>query len=251
MRRQNIILGYIVVIALAVSCPSFAQTAGVPAAATQRVLITPFSPMDLLESQRWMPKSIQENMIANFSRAPGYAAVAYKGTAPVDDNAAAARLARGVSATQAIRGTVQVIDTQLKLRAFLIDAKSGNTLTTATAAGPSSDLLKLEDKLAEQLRAKPVGVAAVPASVFAPPTDPANQSGEYVPPEMPYVYQPPQVNRPTLGISPAVQVVLPPNYYYGPPAPVQMRPPALPGMVPTGGAPITTSPPPSPVKVHQ
>jgi TolB-like protein len=153
-------------------------------AGTAKVLVIPFAALNVPESQQWIPKGVQENLVADLGRTNVYAPVAFRGEVVVEDNATAARLAKQASAALAVRGAAQVVGEQVRLTAQLIDAKTGETVSTASVTGVPGELLKLEDELSAQLRgvsnrqgpavaagvegATPAGGAAVPAAAQPP-----------------------------------------------------------------------------------
>ncbi len=191
MRRQHILLAFILTGALALASSIFGQAAGAPAAA-KRVLIAPFSMADLPESQRWMPKSIQDNLVSSFSRTLGYAAVPYKGAALVDDNATAQRLAKSASANFAVRGSAVLENDSIHLTAQLVDAKTGEALSSADVSGPAVNLLKLEDQLSAQLRSMRAAAdhPAVPAPEASVASAETNFPSGYAPIPEPPAYIP-------------------------------------------------------------
>jgi TolB-like protein len=129
-----------------------AQAAAVPQQRpAQRVLVFPFTAIHLAEDDAWMGKSVTENLLTSLSQSNAYNPSTYAGKLVVEDNQAAARNARQTNYPLAIRGTIQVVESQVRLSAQLIDSRNGNSVRTAIATGPVSDLLKVEDDLSAQL----------------------------------------------------------------------------------------------------
>ncbi len=141
-----------------------------------RVLVIPFSAINVPESQQWITHGVQESLVADFGRAgvggANYSPVAFQGKVVVEDNATAARLAQQASTALVVRGSVQVVGAEVRLTAQLIDAKTENTVSTASATGPATDLLKLEDEVSAQLR----GVAGAATAGMAGGTGAAPQT---------------------------------------------------------------------------
>jgi len=155
-----------------------------------RVLVVPFSALNVPDSHQWISRGIQENLVADFGRAGGtFDPITFQGQLIVEDNATAARLARQASATLAVRGAAQMVGANIRLTAQLIDAKTGDTVNTASVTGPTSDLLKLEDELSAQLRGVSVGNVnpTGPAGAGAPPAAPP---GQPAPPQIIVIAQP-------------------------------------------------------------
>jgi TolB-like protein len=145
---------------------------GQEAAESQRVLVVPFAVLNVPESQQWISRGVQENLVADFGRTPTFSPIAFQGQVIVEDNGTAARLAKQASAAYAVRGAAQMVGENVRLTAQLIDAKTGDTVSTASVTGPTSTLLKMEDELSAQLR----GVSsAAPAVAVAPAAAPAAQ----------------------------------------------------------------------------
>src|SRR4051812_6049562 len=94
----------------------------------QRVLVIPFSGLNVPESQQWISKGVQENIVADFGRTAGISPVAFAGQVIVEDNATAARIARQASTDLVVRGATQVVGDSVRITAQLIDAKSGDTV---------------------------------------------------------------------------------------------------------------------------
>lgn len=166
MINRPLALLVITAASLLAAAPAHAQT---PQPRAQlRVLVIPFTALNVPDSQQWITKAVAENIVADFGRTPGFLPLAFHGQILVEDNATAARLARQASASLVIRGAAQVVGTSVRLTAQLIDAKTGDTLTTASVTGPADDLLKMEDDLSAQLRGVSTQTAATPGAPTAP-----------------------------------------------------------------------------------
>ncbi len=146
VRRVSLISALTLAATLAVPGISRAADAG------PRVLVIPFSTLNVADSQQWIGRAVQESIIADFGHAGGYAPVAFQGQIIVEDNATAVSLAHKADADFVIRGAAQMVDKTLRITAQMIDARTSDTVTTASVTGGSSDLLKLEDDLSIQLR---------------------------------------------------------------------------------------------------
>jgi TolB-like protein len=170
-----------------------------------RVLVIPFNTLNVPQEQQWMGKGVQEAVVADLGRSGNVTPVSFTGKVIVEDNATAARLARSAQSTLAIRGTVQAVGSDVRLTAQLLDARNGDILRTASAAGPAAELLKLEDELGAQLKTPAEApVATVPATAPAPvaPGAPATASPQII------VVMPPAPQ-------PVPQSYYPPAYDYG------------------------------------
>jgi TolB-like protein len=180
---------------------------GASARADDRILIIPFSAINVPANQLWVAQATQESLIADLGQVKGLIPIAFSGQVIVEDNATAARLARSNDATLAIRGSAQVVGGNIRLTAQLIDAQSGNTLRTALVTGATADLFKLEDDLAAQIRgtsaAATNAVTAVPATTtttatyVGPVVTPAPVVIENPTPQVVVVTQPEPVYVPT------------------------------------------------------
>jgi len=173
-------------------------TTGTPTGAqvtpAHRVLVIPFTTLNVPEGQQWIARGVQENIVADFGRNGGWAPVAFQGQVVVEDNATAARLGKQASANYAIRGSAQVVGPTVRLTAQLIDATTGDTLSTAAVTGSPNDLLRLEDELSSQLR---LGPSNTQVAGTAPA--PAEQPQEAAQPQIIVVTQP---SSPALGYDP-------------------------------------------------
>jgi TolB-like protein len=130
-----------------------------------RVMVIPFSTLNVPAEQQWIGKAMQESLMADLGR--DLTAVSFDGQTIIEDNPAAARVAREASVPYAVRGSAQVVNGEVRLTAQMIDAKTGETVGTAIATGPVNDLFKLEDQIAAQLHggpaAGPQGTPLAPA----------------------------------------------------------------------------------------
>jgi len=168
---------WIIGAALAAAVAINSSLAGAQVTPAQRVLVIPFTTLNLPESQQWIAKGVEENIVADFGRNGGWSPVAFQGQVIVEDNATAARLGRQAAADYAIRGSAQVVGESVRLTAQLIETKSGDTLSTAAVTGSPKDLLRLEDELSSQLRLGPStasagGATTAPAMVAEEPAQP-------------------------------------------------------------------------------
>jgi TolB-like protein len=201
IRRASLLSA--LVLAAGVAVPAFGQQASPQQSAqpqpSLRVLVIPFSTLNVADNQLWIGRAVQEDIIADFGRTHQFMPVGFQGEITVEDNATAVSLAHKADANLVIRGAAQMVDQNLRITAQLIDARSGDTVTTASVTGPTSDLLKLEDGLAAQLQ-----------SNFNAVTQPLAQ-------EQPAAAQPEATQQPS---GPTV---------YAPPAPVYAQPTYTPG----------------------
>ncbi len=135
-------------LAVGLAMPGFAQQQPSP----PRLLVIPFTTLNVGDNQEWIGRAVQEDIIADFGHTNQFLPVAFQGQIVVEDNATAVSLAHKANATLVIRGSAQMVDKDLRITAQMIDARTGDTVTTASVTGPTSDLLKLEDGLSSQLR---------------------------------------------------------------------------------------------------
>lgn len=136
-------------IASALAVPGVTRAAQADAT---RVLVIPFTTLNVADDQQWIGRAIEENIIADFGHSNAYMPVAFQGQLLVEDNATAITLAHKANADLVIRGAAQRVDKTLRITAQMIDARTGDSLTTASVTGSAADLLKLEDDLSAQLR---------------------------------------------------------------------------------------------------
>jgi TolB-like protein len=186
MRRLFIPLVLAAALSMQWGGSSKAQDATGAAGAGQRVLVIPFTALNIPDAQQWISRGVQENLVADFGRTTSLNPIAFQGQVVVEDNATAARLARQASAPLAVRGAAQIVGDQLRLTAQVIDAKTGDTLSAASVTGPASDLLKMEDELSAQLR----GVSGAPAAPAIAPAAPPAQPAQTVQPQIIVITQP-------------------------------------------------------------
>jgi TolB-like protein len=179
-------------LAASLAMPAFGQQqAAAPAPAQAgsavRVLVIPFSTLNVGDNQEWIGRAVQEDIIADFGHTNQFTPVAFQGQLLVEDNATAVSLAHKADANLVIRGSAQMVDKDLRITAQMIDARTGDTVTTASVTGPTSDLLKLEDSLSSQLRTNlaslqpPQSAAAQPDASQAAPITYAPAAPSYTP----------------------------------------------------------------------
>jgi len=195
MTRQISKIAAGLVAAVALSVPGFTN---ITAAADPglgrggKVIVIPFSTLNVPADQQWIGKGLQESLIADLGR--DYAPVAFSGQTIVEDNATAARVAREAGVPYAVRGVAQEINGEIRLTAQMIDAKTGDTLSTANVTGQLNNLLRLEDEVGAQLRGVTAPTALTAPLAPTPPLPPATTSRQittYTMPSPPATYQQP------------------------------------------------------------
>src|SRR4051812_35590703 len=92
-----------------------ADTFGAAPAGAQRVLVIPFSAINVPESQQWISKGVQENIVADFGKSGEFSPIAFHGQLIVEDNATAVRLAKQASSDLAVRGAAQMVGDTVRL----------------------------------------------------------------------------------------------------------------------------------------
>ncbi len=178
IKFKTLVLTALIVALFIVSQAALTRAQDAPVA-KQRVLVLPFALFNTKPDMAWMSKSLQDNTVSQFGQSANYTPVAYSGDFPKIDAVIASRLARVAHAPLGLYGSATLVDQTIRLQAQLVDASNGDALATATSTGPVSDLLKLEDDLANQLRntvvtpSPPVARAAAPAPAPAPAPMPA------------------------------------------------------------------------------
>ena len=201
--------------------PASVASAAAPATASQKVLIIPFAAYNVPDNEQWIPKAVQEDLVAALGATRALSPVAFQGQVIVEDNATAARLAKNASASYAVRGAAQVIEGTIRITAQLIDASTGDTVNSASVTGPINNLLAMEDNLSAQLLGLPATAAAAPTTVgqtpVAPP--PAAPQVATVPaapqaPQIIVVPQPQPVYAPAYNPYPAYSDYYPYDSYY-------------------------------------
>jgi TolB-like protein len=157
---------------LACVIATLAGSATLSRADDTRILVVPFSTLNVPDAQRWISRGIQENLVSDLGRTAGVVPVPFTGPIVVENNTTAARLARAASAQLAIRGTAQVVGDQVRVTAQMLDARNGEIVRTASVTGTPADLLKMEDDLSAQLTKPftpvPTSTATTPAPTSAP-----------------------------------------------------------------------------------
>ena len=140
--------------------------------AAERVLVLPFTALHLSEEDAWISKSVVENVIATLDQSGTYATTLSASKVVIEDNQMAARNARQSNFPYALRGSIQVVDSQVRITALLIDSRNAQSVRTAIATGPVADLLKVEDDLTGQLLGRapasgPIAAATAAAATVA------------------------------------------------------------------------------------
>lgn len=151
-------------------------TVGSSALAATRIVVLPFvgiTPEPIRD--RWIGPAVQQNMILSLDQARDVSTVSYPGKIEgVVDGGVASRAARATGSDLAIFGTYEVVGSQIRLTAQVVDGNSGVALSTAQVTGLATELLALEDQLSERTR----------TALGAPSTDspPMTFSAEVPPP---------------------------------------------------------------------
>ncbi len=174
--------------AILASVVFLAAAGAVRADNAERVLVVPFSVLNVPDSQQWIGKGVQENVVAEFGRSGTFSPIAFQGQVIVEDNATAARLARAAQSPLAVRGAAQAVGENIRITAQLIDSQSGDTVRTASVTGSAHDLLKMEDELSAQLLGQTTAPAGAPAATAPISTAPASTA-----PAAPAVAPAPQI----------------------------------------------------------
>ena len=150
----------------------------VTAPANQRVLVIPFVAYNVPDNEQWIPKAVQEDLVAALGGTHALSPVPFQGQVIVEDNATAAHLAKNASAGYAVRGAAQIVNGTVRITAQLINADNGETVNTASVTGPMNALLAMEDGLAAQLLGLPANAAPNPATVGQTPVAPQPSAEE-------------------------------------------------------------------------
>lgn len=152
-------------------------TAAAWASAATTVVVLPFSGSTPDPARdAWIGPAVQQNMIVMLAQSADLRPMAYQGKiAGLIDPQTAARAATASQAKVAVYGTYEVVGEQVRLRAQVVDAATGQSVATAQARGGLREMLRLEDQLAEQTRGQ-IGTPAATASVQTPPATPQVQT---------------------------------------------------------------------------
>ena len=158
----------------------FGDAPVVQPAAPNKFLVIPFQTLNAGADQQWIGKAVQETLVANLWQSKNYSPESFQGQTIVEDNVAAARIARDASVPVAVRGSAQLVYGEIRLTAHLIYAKNGDNVTTSIVSGPLNNLLIMEDQLSVQLRRRTSAPGAQNATLQPPvapgPASPACSS---------------------------------------------------------------------------
>lgn len=159
-------IGMVVCIASAATGPTTAPVVD--------VLVLPFTALGNQPTAAWIPRAVQQNLMADLAR--GRFHPAQQQQSPID--AAAARAAgRAVGARYVIFGTYQSVDLMLRFDGQVLEVKSGNIVGGLSETAAPRDLFSLEDSLSNQavqtLRRLTAPSPATPAVAAAPASPPA------------------------------------------------------------------------------
>lgn len=179
-----------------------------------RVVVLPFTALNPSQSRAWLGRSIQQSLLADLTiTAPGRL---IGSEAEVGDAAGAADVGRKVGASYVIHGSFTELPTSagegLRIMGEVVDSNTARPVAAFKATGLSSEIFRLEDQVASQIRVRMPGVLPSP---LPPPSVPGvAQADANPPPPLPEVNEYYQAYA-------APQAYVPPqayyNYYYASP----------------------------------
>ena len=121
-----------------------------PAVDQGKILVLPFTALNKAESQAWLGRSIQQSLLADLTVvAPARATAA---DTEVNDASAAIDVGRRAAATYVVLGAFATVNQELRVTGQLLDVTTGKAVAGLKATGPATDVFRLEDQLAAQIR---------------------------------------------------------------------------------------------------
>jgi len=121
-----------------------------PAADQGKILVLPFTALNKAESQAWLGRSIQQSLLADLTVvAPARATAA---DTEVNDAPAAIDVGRRAGAAYVVFGAFATVNQELRVTGQLLDVTAGKAVAGLKATGPATDVFRLEDHLAAQIR---------------------------------------------------------------------------------------------------
>jgi TolB-like protein len=177
-------------------------------------VVLPFTALNPSQSQAWLGRSIQQSLLADLTvTAPGRLTSA---DTEVGDMAAAADVGRKAGARYVVHGSFTTLPTSvgegLRIMGEVVDCATARPVASFKATGLQSEIFRLEDQVAAQIRIRMPGV--LPSPVPPPSVPGAAQSESSPPPPLPEVNEYYQTYA-------APQAYVPPqayyNYYYASP----------------------------------
>ena len=177
----------------------------------QTILILPFVESSGA-SHSWLGKAIQQDLLADLSRATRARVAAPATRPPATDAADALRAGRDANVSLVVYGQYQIVGNQARITGQILDVKTEKPGGTFAATGSATNLFPLEDSISGQLlRALPPGWLSVSlppayqsaqgnAEPYSVPVIPPQQATaplpqyysftypDYVAPESPYSY---------------------------------------------------------------
>jgi len=166
-----------------------AGNAAAPGSESGKILILPFHET-ASANYAWVGKAIQQDLLADLTRATKAQVDAPSSAAPAQDAAAALDAAKQTGAVLVVYGQYQTVGGQMRITGQVLSASSPQPVGSISATGAVNDLFPLEDAVSGQVLrslpanlltipippvagvARPVGASAEPQSP-APPTSPA------------------------------------------------------------------------------
>jgi TolB-like protein len=123
----------------------------------------------------WIAKAVQQSLVAEVARTTAAQPVAPAAASGVIDPEAAVRSAREAGARYVVFGSYQVLESDLRITAQVLEVETGNSIGALKATGSVRELFSMEDALGSQLarmlpRREGEATAAAPATS---PTAPA------------------------------------------------------------------------------
>jgi TolB-like protein len=151
-----------------------------------RILILPFTPLNPEQSQAWLGRSIQQSLLADLTAAaPGRLLSA---DTVATDMASAADLGRKAGAAYVVQGSFITLPTAagegLRMMGEVIEVDGAKAVTSFKATGLYTEIFRLEDQMASQIRFRMSATGVLPSPVLSVP---APRSSADVEPPLPQV----------------------------------------------------------------
>ena len=188
MRYASQLIGVLAALALA---SYVGAQATVPSDA--KIVVLPFTALNPSQEQAWLGRSIQQSVLADLTAAaPGRVVSA---DTEVTDMTAAAEIGKHANAAYVVHGSFTTLATSggqgMRIMGEVVDSGSGRAVASFKATGMYSEIFRLEDQVASQIRQHMPGVLPPPVLVQngpapqSPPmvtqSEPATQSQQPLP----------------------------------------------------------------------
>jgi TolB-like protein len=156
-----------------------------------KLLVLPFAPLNPSQNQEWLGRSIQQSILADLTAAAPGRLLSADVVSP--DMHAAADLGRKAGANFVVQGSFITLPTAagegLRIMGEVVEVEGGHAVTSFKATGLYSEIFRLEDQVANQIRLRMSATG-----VLSSPLPPAPALNPALPPSPEAQAPLPQVN---------------------------------------------------------